>query len=303
MSLIAIVLITISAVLHAGWNLFSKDKHPTAAFFMVACLAGGLLFSPVLFMYRDILVHAVPARVWFLLVATGFFLALYYAALAGAYRAGDMSVAYPIARSSPVIVVTIVTVILGRGDQVSALCVVGIILVAGGCLLIPVQRFSDLRQVNYLNTTCALALLAACGTSGYSILDDEALRLLRNAPGVSGNIMQITLQYVCMEALAASVWLMLFIMVRREGRASLRRVMCTGKRHAVTAGIAIYLTYAMVLVSLAFVQNVSYVVGFRQLSIPLGAAFGILVLKEKPHRPKLVGVTVMFAGLVMVALG
>jgi len=61
--------------------------------------------------------------------------------------------------------------------------------------------------------------------------------------------------------------------------------------------------YLMVLVALAFARNVSYVVGFRQLSIPLGTAFGILILKEAPHRPKLAGVAIMFVGLLLVAAG
>ncbi len=58
-----------------------------------------------------------------------------------------------------------------------------------------------------------------------------------------------------------------------------------------------------VAISLAFVDNVSYVVGFRQLSIPLGATLGVLVLKEAPHAPKIAGVAIMFVGLILVALG
>ena len=55
--------------------------------------------------------------------------------------------------------------------------------------------------------------------------------------------------------------------------------------------------------AMAFSGNVSYVVGFRQLSIPLGAIVGILVLKEASPVPKLTGVAIMFAGLVLVAVG
>ena len=83
----------------------------------------------------------------------------------------------------------------------------------------------------------------------------------------------------------------------------MREVCRANKRHAVLAGVAIHLAYTMVLVSLAFARNVSYVVGVRQLSIPLGAMLGILVLKEAPYRPKLVGVGIMFAGLILVATG
>jgi len=303
MSLVAIILVLLSAFMHAGWNLLSKRQHPSAAFFLVASIAGTVLLAPALVLYSGTVAHHIPGRVWVLLLIAGFFLALYYISLAGAYRAGDMSVAYPLARSSPVIVVTVVTLILGRGDQVSLMCVAGIILVVGGCFLIPLQRLGDLHWKNYWNPTCGLALLAAVGTAGYSIVDDEALRQLRtDAQATIGNT-RLTLLYACLEALAASLWLSLFVALRRSGRQSLGQVLRANKRHAVLAGVAIYLTYVLVLISLAFVTNVSYVVGFRQLSIPLGAILGVLVLKEAPHAPKLAGMAIMFAGLMLVAMG
>lgn len=303
MSTLAIVLVVISAFMHAGWNLLSKSKNPSAAFFLVASFAGALLLSPTLILYRDTIAHGISAQVWLIILMTGFFMALYYISLAGAYRAGDISVAYPLARSSPVIVVTIVALILGRGDQVSDRCVAGIVLVVAGCFLIPLKRFRDLRLKNYLNATCGLALLAAIGTSGYSILDDEALQQLRTDPQVTIGNVQATLLYACLEAYASLFWLSLFVAARRDSRSSLRDVLLTNRRHAILAGVAIYLTYGIVLISLAFVDNVSYVVGFRQLSIPLGATLGVLVLKEKPHAPKLAGVAIMFVGLVLVATG
>ena len=303
MSTLAIILVVLSAFMHAGWNLLSKRQHPSAAFFLVSSITGGLLLAPALVIHRTTLMHHVPLRVWVLLLSTGFFMALYFISLAGAYRAGDMSVAYPLARSSPVIVVTVVALALGRGDQVSAVCVAGIMLVVGGCFLIPLQRFRDLRLRNYLNPVCGLALLAAVGTSGYSILDDEALRLLRSDAGAAIGNTQMTLVYACLEALAASLWLSLFVVLRRKGRSSLSQALRTNKRHAVAAGVAIHLTYVLVLVSLAFVNNVSYVVGFRQLSIALGATFGVLVLKEPAYAPKLAGTAIMFVGLVLVATG
>jgi len=303
MSLVAISLVVLSAFMHAGWNLLSKRQHPSAAFFLVASIAGALLLTPTLVLYHGTLAHDIPPRVWTLILITGFFMALYYVSLAGAYQAGDMSVAYPLARSSPVIVVTVVTLILGRGDQISAACVTGIILVVGGCFLIPLKRFSELRFRNYLNPICGLSLLAAVGTSGYSIVDDEALRQLRTDAQVTIGNTQMTLLYACLEALAASLWLSLFVVLRRSGRSSLSQVLRTNKRHAVLTGVAIFLTYGIVLVALAFVDNVSYVVGFRQLSIPLGVVFGVLVLKEPPHAPKLAGVAIMFAGLMLVAIG
>ena len=54
---------------------------------------------------------------------------------------------------------------------------------------------------------------------------------------------------------------------------------------------------------MGFSKNISYVVAFRQLSIPLGAALGILVLKEPARAPKIAGVAVIFVGLMLVAAG
>ena len=52
-----------------------------------------------------------------------------------------------------------------------------------------------------------------------------------------------------------------------------------------------------------YVTNISYVAAFRQLSIPLGAIFGMSLLKEPCHPPKIVGILTIFIGLVMVAAG
>jgi drug/metabolite transporter (DMT)-like permease len=299
----AVLLLAAAAALHAGWNLLTKRQSPTAAFFLLANLAGSLLLAPFLVFHPRVLPN-LPAQVWGLLLATGFSQTVYYAALAGAYRAGDISVAYPLARSSPVIVVTAVSLLLGRGSQVSGQCVLGIALVVTGCFLIPMRRFADFRLANYLNPTCGLALLAACGTAGYSIIDDQALRLLRTAPAMAGiGNTPLTLVYACLEASCAALWLALLTAASGQGRADLGRLLRTRWPLAALIGATIYLTYALVLISMAFVSNVSYVVAFRQLSIPLGTLLGITALREPPHLPKLVGVAVMLAGLALVGTG
>ena len=101
----------------------------------------------------------------------------------------------------------------------------------------------------------------------------------------------------------SSVWLAVFVAIRPASRAALLGELKSNKRHVAVAGAAIWLSYALILVSLAFVRNVSYVAAFRPLSIPLGAGFGIAVLKEPPCGPKLTGVGVIFLGLLLVAGG
>ena len=92
MTLTAIVLLLVSAVTHAGWNLLGKREHPTAAFLLVANILGCLCLTPVLVFYGRALA-AFPPRVWVLIGLTGLCQAIYFTALAGAYRTGDLSIA------------------------------------------------------------------------------------------------------------------------------------------------------------------------------------------------------------------
>ncbi|PCJ62945.1 MAG: multidrug DMT transporter permease [Planctomycetota bacterium] len=230
-------------------------------------------------------------------------MSLYYVSLAGAYRSGELSIVYPLARSSPAIVVSIVTLFFSQGNQISILCIIGILFIVMGCFLIPVNKFSEIKIKNYLNLTCGLALLAAMGTAGYSIIDDEALRQLRNNTNISINNIQIAIIYACLQAWIAFIWLLFFVSFRRQGRLSFAKTFNEHLRYAMFAGVAIHITYLLVLISFEYAKNVSYVVGFRQLSIPLGVLCGIVLLKEPSHKLKLIGVGIVFIGLILVALG
>ena len=302
MSLTAVLLLLLSAMTHAGWNLLGKRNYPTAASFLIANIVGILTLSPFLAIYRNA-IGFFSLRVWCLVLIAGLWQAIYCSSLASAYRAGDMSIAYPLARSSPVIVVTIVSLVLGRGDQMSWQCIYGMLLVVVGAFILPMKQFNDFSLKNYLNMTCLFALLAAIGTSGYSLADDEALRLLREAPDLLLHSWEVTLVYLFFEGVMTIFWLTIFVLGRKRGRQTLGQTLHAGLRPAIAMGVGIYLTYSLVLISMAFVPNVSYVVAFRQISIPLGVILSVVILQEAAYLPKFVGVTVMFVGLVLVGMG
>ena len=302
MAPITLLLITLASILHAGWNALSKSRQPSTAFFLVSTLAGGILLSPALLLQRAAL-PAIPLRVWGLLLGTGFCMALYYGALAGAYRHGHLSVAYPLARSSPILIVAVVSMALGRGAQISRFCMVGAVLVVAGCFLLPMKRLDGFHVRDYWNASCGLALLAAVGTTGYTILDDEALRLLRNMTEIRLGPREKTLLYAALETCSTALWLAVGLLLNRTERAGFRREIRKSWAAGMAAGAAIWTSYLLILFSLAFVSNVSYVAAFRQLSIPLGVLFGVWVLKEPACVPKIAGVILIVTGLVLVAVG
>lgn len=297
----AIGLILVSACLHAGWNLLSKNAYPTAAFYLMANAFGCLLLCPVLALYHSAL-PVLPVDVWIFLFSAGFFQAVYCTSLASAYRAGDLSIAYPLVRSSPVIFVTIAMFLLGRGDQISGLSIAGITLIVAGGFLLAMRHIDDIRLKNYLNKSSIAALIAACATAGYSIIDDQALRLLQASDRLPGTI-QTTLLYALLGGLSSVLWLVFFTLVNQRERARLRTALKEQLRVSALVGAGMYVTYPLVLISMAFVANVSYVVAFRQISLPIGVVFGVWIFKEPGYALKFIGITIIFLGLVLVASG
>jgi len=68
-------------------------------------------------------------------------------------------------------------------------------------------------------------------------------------------------------------------------------------------GVGMYLAYVLILFAMLYVSDASYVAAFRQLSIPLGATLGIVLLKEPRYLPKLIGIVAVYGGLVLVGMG
>jgi len=225
------------------------------------------------------------------------------ASLAGAYRYGDLSIAYPIARSLPVIIVTAGAMIIDKDAPLRWPYFIGMILVACGCFLLPLKTILELNIKKLNSLSCLLSVLASLFISGYTVLDHEALRCLRELPGGYFNPVNATLIYMVLEAITSSIWKLVLVIISRRERQNIKEVMRGFKVSATLTGIGIYLTYGLVLASMNYVSNISYVAVFRQLSIPLGALFGIILLKESRYPPKILGIVMIFSGLVFVGIG
>lgn len=155
MSIAAIFLILLSAATHVAWNLLGKQQNPTPWFFLAANMAGVMLGIPVAALFaRDF--ATVLSEAWPFLCISGFFQALYFLGLSGAYRSGEMSIAYPMARSFPVVFVALITLLLGKGDQLTVQCGLGIGLVLLGSMLLPMRNFNEFRLSHYWNRSVRL---------------------------------------------------------------------------------------------------------------------------------------------------
>ncbi len=301
MTVTAAVLVILSAIMHASWNLFSKSQSPTIGFFQLATLGTVFWFSPIFFMTANLMIK-MPLALWGILIVAGLFQAIYYTGLAGAYTRGALSIAYPLARSLPLLFVTALTFAVGRGSDLSSLAILGIMAIVAGALILPMNSISDFKFTNYLNASCAFAIVAAAGTAGYSFVDDIGMNMLKLVPNDAAGWMRALL-YLVLECVFTAFWLQMIMLFTKRStahfRASWRRLL----KPALLAGLAIGATYGIILLAMTLAKNVSYVVGLRQLSIPLGTMMGVLILKEKGSLPRFIGVGILFLGLVLVAVG
>ncbi|MEQ9546225.1 MAG: EamA family transporter [Marinobacter sp.] len=301
MNITAIFIVLVSALAHAGWNLFGKKVSPSGAFFWYSTLWGALLTLPVLVYYRSLL-GELDSGIWWLVVVTGFFQATYLSCLAAAYRHGELSVVYPLARSSPLLILLIGTLFLGTADTITGAAAAGIVLIVAGCLILPMQRFQDFHLANYRNLATLFALLAAASTAGYSIVDDTATEQMRDLLAGIALDAEVALVFVILQAWSALAWLSISLSLQTTERRLLRQLR-SNWRSTMAAGVLILGTYALVVWAMAYADDVSYVVAFRQISIPIGVALGWYFLEEPLHSPKILGVVIILAGLLLVVLG
>jgi|LSQX01.2.fsa_nt_gb drug/metabolite transporter (DMT)-like permease len=305
MSIVAIILILISAFTHAGWNFLTKNSKPSGAFFFFSIGFAMVCISPVILLFYKKLTY-IPLSVWGMLLSTGFFMAFYYFALAGAYRKGDISLAYPIARAFPILLITFISFLFGKGDNIWFWSLVGMFMVVVGMFILPIKKLNEFSFKHYFRLCCIFAFLAALGTVGYTIIDDRALSIIRTLPNTPFNPFEAAFLYLSLEGISCFLWLGLGIVIIKKERRKFFELITISKKDIKTAfivGVSIFLSYGLVLSSMAFVKDVSYVAAFRQLSIPIGAFLGIFLLKEPKYPTRIIGVLIILIGLILVGLG
>ncbi len=293
----AIIIVIISALLHAGWNVLGKSNQGSgSSFFLASGFAAAAILTPYLVWYvYSVGFENITIPFWQLLFLSGICQIIYLIGLGIAYKQADIGVIYPMARALPVLMVGLGTVLLGY--ELSANQWIGFTLITLGCLFVPLKQFSELRLKAYLNLGVLWALIAAIGTTGYSIIDKEALLLLEplSTPTITNK--HTAIFYLGIQFWAIVTPLSLWLLVSNQ-QIEFHNAWLLRKRAAL-AGIMMASTYGLVLFAMTMTENVSLIVALRQVSIIFGVVMGIYFLKEKWHVTRGVGVVFIIAGLVI----
>lgn len=299
MSPAVLLLVLVSCVLHAGWNLQVKRWNTTPGFFLVATLLTVAVTTPFFWLAGGGRVSEAPPILWLCLLLTGLCQALYYLCLARAYRHGDLSLVYPLARTTPLFVVPLAGLV--RDEWPTAMALTGILLAVAGCFVLPRPRldFWSERRVGKLCSGHASrwALATALASSGYTVADAVGMAALRPVlPGMRGAFF-----YGYLEGLATVLWMSLPLLAG-TGRKEIVRVWHGERGRALLIGSLIFLTYLLILWAYSLTDRVAYVAGMRQLSLVLGVLGGIHFLNEPRSAPRLTGSFIIVIGLALIAL-
>ncbi|RAJ00342.1 putative membrane protein [Chitinophaga skermanii] len=284
MSLSALTLIIIAAIVHAFWNFTTKKVNGKLPFYWCTSLFAVGMFVP--YVVYQLFQHDLP----FDQITLGFSALsavlhlLYFVALQTGYRKADLSVVYPIARGSgPLCSVT--GAILLFHEKPGTLAILGIVLIILGVVMMTLTGWKhDKRIVTGLGYGALTGLFIA----SYTIADKIAV-VDYHVSVVFITLASMILPFVLLFPYTAAK--------RSEYAIELK----THWKPAFIVAACQPLSYILVLIAMK-TTPVSYVAPARELSIVFGVFFGVHSLKEKDRVKRILGALVILAGIVLLAI-
>jgi len=286
----AILLVLVSAAMHAFRSLFNKKALDKQAFVWWYEVLGIIFFTP-LFLFT--LLHEgtnIHISISFIFLS-GFVHFIYWYFLTKALEKGDLSLIYPIMRSSPALVLIFSIIILG--ENVSALGVAGILLVAIGVYIINMESlvfFELFRPFRAMTRDRAIqfAFLTLFSVAGYTLVDKLAVSQMH--PVVFAYIYP----WISLSLFSSYIF-------KVKPNDVLKKEWRTHKGSILICGVLSIFGYFLILVAFTM-ERMSYVAGLRQLSIVFAVLLGGQILKEKNKRIRIAASIIIFIGAYLITI-
>lgn len=281
---LAFGLVLVSAVMHASWNFLAKRVGGGMAVVWLFSAISALIYLPLVIAILLIQKPVMGGFEILFLVGTVVLHILYYFLLTRGYRAGDLSMVYPLARGTGPVLSVIGAIIL-LGERPMPGVVFGAILVGLGVFIIMGNPFA--LRAN--SAAIGYGLLCGLSIAAYTLVDKQAVSALMISP--------VLLTWFS----SAAQGILLLPVARREWDV-VRRAWNEHRREVIGIGVLDSLSYILFLIALTF-SDVSLLAPLRQTSILIGAFMGVRLLSEDASRRRLIATGVMLFGLLALTLG
>jgi uncharacterized membrane protein len=287
---LAILLVLLSAAMHAFRNFFNKKALDKQAFVWWYEVFGLIFFTP-LFLFT--LLHAgtnTHISIAFIFLS-GFVHFIYWYFLSKALEKGDLSLIYPIMRSSPALVLIFSITILG--ENVSVLGVTGILLVAIGVYTINMESLvlsELLRPFRAMTRDRAIqfAFLTLFSVACYTLVDKIAVSQMHPV------IFAYIYPWISLSLFSGYIF-------KAKSKDILKKEWALRKGSILVCGVLSIFGYFLILVAFTM-ERMSYVAGLRQLSIVFAVLLGGHLLKEKNKKIRIASSIVIFLGAYLIAV-
>ncbi len=280
MTLHVFLIVICAAALHASWNALVKSTGDKVVS-MTAITLGHAPLALVVIPFVPF-----PAQEsWWLLAASVIVHTCYQLSLMSAYRLGDFTQVYPIARGSGPALVTLFSIfVLGVSFVSWQLAAIGLIVAGIFCLAL-LKQSDGLRNPKAVGA----ALLTGCFIAGYSLLDGLGARAAGTALG-----------YVAwMTAINAAVFA---ILIGTFNRPAFKKVFTEGKTTLVVGGTASVAAYGFVVWAMTQAP-IALVTALRETSTIFALFIGVLFLKERLTIGKVVATVLTLCGVLLLRFG
>jgi uncharacterized membrane protein len=263
-----------AAVLHVAWNVLLKtagDPLRAAAIGMTS--AAAVIVPAAAIGWFVIGRPPIPAEAVWLSILSGLLEAAYFGFLAAAYRRGDLSVVYPIARgTAPLLAVAVGIGVLGERLGPPGIAGVALLLVG----LLTLQRpWRYLRAANRAGGSGDAAVRFALATgvmiAAYSAVDRVGARLVE--PWFYAGLIWAS----CM------VFLWAYVLFRRSVLRAVDAPAPFDRRRAAVGGWITLSAYLLILVAFS-VAPLTAVAPLRESAIVLASGWGTMRLGEGRDR-------------------
>ena len=288
MTAVALALVVFSAFIHASWNFLLKKSGGGSGLITAASVTSLAIYAPI-----------VAGATWFsgyqfqpihlaLMLGSGVVHTVYFLLLDRAYRSGgDLSIVYPLARSTGPLL-TIVVAVLLLGERPGPTAIAGALLIGASALMLTGNPFAWHRSE--ARHAVGFALLTGCVIAAYTIFDKASVATWLIPP----------LLYDWGTNFFRCCVLIPLTRTRSPGTIGA----AWRERRGTVVAIALLspLSYILVLTAMVFTP-VSLVAPAREVSILFAALMGAHFLREGDLARRVVAAIGMVLGISGLALG
>ncbi len=276
---ILVLAILFAAALHATWNALVKSGGDRLIVLAAVNLVG--------FIIGGVGIHLLPLPApasWPYLALSAVLHTGYYAVLLKAYRHGDLSHVYPLARGSAPLWITLGAALF-LGEVLPPTAIVGISLACGGIMYLSFEGGPPWAG-NRPATT--YAFVTGAFIAAYSLADGMGVRLAESAPS-----------FILWLSFLDGWPIALFAIITRRGQFA--AYLSREWRYCLGGGVSAMVAYGLVIYAMS-ASALGAVSALRETSVIMAALIGVFFLRERASRFRVVAAGFVCLGVITLNL-